>query len=58
MVHWSIIATLVMYKRGMTDKIIYNPVTNAFTYNPATAFAYLDKIYLDTEEEQHAFMAA
>ena len=54
--HWSLIITMAVYKRGIKLKITCNSVLKSFTCDLRTAFKYLDELYVKTEPVRRALM--
>ena len=50
LMHWSVIATLAMIKRGVPMRVSRNPIYKAFCCSKDKAFEYVDGIYEATKE--------
>ena len=57
LIHWSTVATMAMWKKGMTQRVSRNPVFKAFSITPRSAFNLLDRIYEETEQDRRQVMS-
>ncbi len=57
MIHWSLIATMAMYQKGMTLRVSRNPVMKSFTCGLDIAFQYLNEMFLSTKPMRRSLLA-